>query len=581
MVLTFTSRPRNSGGKDWKDPVSTPLPSHIWRNRTDLNDGSSIDTKYSPIQSWVDERKILAHPETRTLSSGTPLTSFGSTLYDLKDAKRIMSKLVLVFRFFGVYKPSDSNWGWNYATSTLPRVSSEGKGFKKKDLENWLTTLDTQIEEKQNSQSLKLWAEAKFLEWCKKKILSEVPESSMGVGIWNAWVSSSLKKATSYFQKCLYLQCVVYAVMTLVIAYILPTTQNSTTKPHQLDTCDTGKSEKRLLSSLDFILKSFSKTVKRICVLYFMLALMSWRFQSCTFVQDIQSRVKIRTAFPNATDSMLISSSISLLPTTGIRRLTHDRGMVHSVAPSRDDVLIGTRFDSLYLRSANHFLDYHTGNIIWRTFVRDFAAYTDRGSFFSTTDSVPLAIIDFILRQLKGKLLLQTPEKGEFVTMTRGDAGIFTRRALILEHSLLISELDRCISYMISEMRFESILRSTPLALFSVGLLEEVRETIFGESDQTREDLAKGSEQKHQELRSTTTSPLLRGLQVIEPMRNYNSTLTPEEIIFHIKKRREQKGRTVVPLLDPNVGAEEALDQIVKRRRQEQQKIQQLHQRTK
>merc|ERR1712224_843875 len=149
----------------------------------------------------------------------------------------------------------------------------------------------------------------------------------------------------------------------------------------------------------------------------------------------------------------------------GVRRITHGRGKIEFVDPTRDDILIGTRFDSLYLRVVNRFLDYHTGNRAWRKRIREASTSTQRGIFFSKSKVVPNVVIDSVLRNMKGNMLLQTPESGNFTVMTNSESRVFTRRALVLEQSLLLSELDRSISFIISEMRFESTLRNTVLAL--------------------------------------------------------------------------------------------------------------------
>jgi hypothetical protein len=558
MVLTFTSRPRYSNGRNPLHPLSTPLPSQIWRSKIYQSEKnasiSSADAKNFPIQSWVDERKKLIHPESRVLSLGTPLTSFGFTLYDLKDSLASMSKLLTILRFLGIYKPSNANWGWDYVTSVFSRISTETHKFKKEDLGDWLSKQRNLIKRNKNSLNLKLRLQSIFIKWYMNRILVGMPAADEQMGIWDSWISLSLHKGTKYFRKSLIWNCIVYTVISIVVAWILSTRNgdaddnddnihvfNNEIQQHRPEKNSGERKERRRCSFQGALLKGFLKPFKVVCVISFFHVFIHLKLQSSILVRDIRSGRKLQSSFPDMTATMKNPSSISLLPMTGVRRITHGRGRVEFVNPTRDDILIGTRFDSLYLRIVNRFLDYHTGNRVWRKRIRDASASTGRGFFFSTTEVVPVVVIDSILREMKGKLLLQTPETGNFTVMSNGDSRIYTRRALILEHSLLLSELDRSISFMISEMRFESTLRATPLALFAVGVMEGIRERIFGESEQTRSYLF-ANNKKNKRRSGSATSPTWRQLRLLMPVKNYVATLKPEKIKFH--KDRRKKGAT-------------------------------------
>jgi len=562
MVLTFTSRPRYSNGRNPQHPLSTPLPSQIWRSKMYQSEKnasiSSADAKNFPIQSWVDERKKLIHPESRVLSLGTPLTSFGFTLYDLKDSLTSMSKLLTALRFLGIYKPPNANWGWDYVTSVFSRISTETHKFKKDDLRNWLSKQRMLIKRNKNSLNLKLRLQSKFIEWYMTRVLVGMPPADKQMGIWDSWISLSLHKGTKHFRKSLIWNCMVYTVISIVVAWILSTRNehaddNDDNIPvfyrdtqHHRPENNSGKSEERRPYSFQgALLKGFLKPFTVVCVISFIRAYVHWKLESSILVRDIQSGRKIQSSFPDMTAAMNNPSSFSLLPMVGVRRITHGRGRVEFVNPTRDDILIGTRFDSLYLRIVNRFLDYHTGNRVWRKCIKEASASTTRGFFFSAKEVIPIVVIDSILREMKGKLLLQTPETGNFTVLTNGDSRIYTRRALIVEHSFLLSELDRSISFMISEMRFESSLRTTPLAFFAVGMLEGIREIIFGESDQTRSYLFTKNKENKRQSGSATSTPL-RQLRLLTPVKNYVATLKPEKIKF--LKHGRKKGATKLNL---------------------------------
>merc|ERR1712238_606457 len=208
------------------------------------------------------------------------------------------------------------------------------------------------------------------------------------------------------------------------------------------------------------------------------------RFQSSTFIRTIPE--KTRPAFPN-----MISTG--------------------------DSVLIATRFDSLYLGIFNRFFDYHTGNLRWRKLVREVAETPDKSYFYSSMPHIANAIIDSILVKIgEGNLLVQCPESGNF--FPHPNPRIFARRAILLEKSLLLLELDRSISFMIAHLRFDAPLRSTSLALFSVKQLENIRVLIFGE-DAT---LFVSSTRR--------SSTQFRLLTPLKPFNKFVATLQPEKI---------------------------------------------------
>eukprot|EP00535_Pseudo-nitzschia_heimii_P004648 CAMPEP_0197179122 /NCGR_PEP_ID=MMETSP1423-20130617/4174_1 /TAXON_ID=476441 /ORGANISM="Pseudo-nitzschia heimii, Strain UNC1101" /LENGTH=415 /DNA_ID=CAMNT_0042628987 /DNA_START=354 /DNA_END=1598 /DNA_ORIENTATION=- len=190
-VLTFTSRPRISNGRIPPYPFRTPLPSEIWSKKSNKNERNktitSLDAKNFPIQSWKDERDKLIQPESRVLSLGTPLTSFGFTLYDLKDSLVRMSKIRTILRFLGLYKPREASWGWDYATSVFSRISTETHKFKTEDLSNWLSNQRKLIKKNKKYLSLKLRLRSKFTKWYMDRIFVGMPASNKQMGIWDSW----------------------------------------------------------------------------------------------------------------------------------------------------------------------------------------------------------------------------------------------------------------------------------------------------------------------------------------------------------------------------------------------------------
>ena len=285
-----------------------------------------------------------------------------------------------------------------------------------------------------------------------------------------------------------------------------------------------------------FLNRLILKLLKNLCVITMCCYFFNWRFQSSVFIRTIPT--KTRPAFPNMT------ATEYSLPIDGLRM-----DNLEFVTPTRDDVLIGSRFDSLHLGIVNRFFDYHTGNIRWRKLVRDAAETIDRSYIFSSMSHVANAIIDSILYKIDGNLLLQSPESGNFTVMTRGESRLVTRRALLLEKSLLILELDRSISFMIAHLRFDANLRATPLALSSVRVLEEIRKNIFGEESSLARSIS--FEDDNQKRNTAVFKPSsiyssarrsssqFQLLTLLKPSKKFIATLQPENIIFY-----KQLGKT-------------------------------------
>lgn len=512
IVITFTSRPRFSDGKTKQHPLSAPLPAEMNRKQIQhLNENttiSSLDAKNFPIQSWEDERKKNIFPESRVLSLGTPLTSFGYTLYDMKDSLVTVSSLFAFLRYFGIYKSPNTRWGWNYMNSVFSRISAESHKFKREDLSGWLSSQRNFIKQNRKAQSYVLRFRSRITEWfLRRVILGTIPHQKKGeYGIYDMFILLSLIKASNYFRSLFICILIVFVLFSFTTTWI--SLRISYDKKHPQEKIQ------------EFFLKGPLKLLKNI----FMISMCSWfvstRFQSSTFIRTIPE--KTRPAFPK------MISTVSIVPST----------------PTRDSVLIATRFDSLYLGIFNRFFDYHTGNLRWRKLVREAADNLEKSYFFSSMPHIANAIIDSILVKIgDGNLLLQCPESGNFTVMKRGDSRIFARRSILLEKSLLLLELDRCISFMIAHLRFDAPLRSTPLALFSVKQLENIRVLIFGEdSNLARSFRLEGDPPKRNailfkptSLDSSTrrSSTQFRLLTRLKPSKKFVATLQPEEILSY------------------------------------------------
>ena len=494
IVLTFTSRPRRSDGGISKHPTTTPLPQI--RRRSSLQDrqedcdlhntreASSLDARRFPLHSWKDEQKFI-QPETRSLSLGTPLTSFGHTMDDFRDPLSRFSTILTRLRLFGIYKPPNAHWGWTYVASIFSRISTETHKFKKDDLSNWLSEQHRWNKERHIQEPLLypgVYLLHLFRRWYLTNIISgKVPTADPEKGIWDVWYIASLRKAVGYFTFILLWNFCGYVVICLLSSCFTDASSSSATSGSADNAPGSGT---RKLRRQQYLAEAFGKFLRHVGYLALLLVGCNWMLLSSTLIRDIRSGQRTRSPFPtNSHDEFLSSEIDPLLPpsTRGVRRKTQGNRASLSTIPDRNDVLIGTRFDSLYLRSMNRFLDYHTGNKEWRKRVRDHAAVPGCENYSLLSLSAQTAIAESIVRKIKGRFLVQNPNDGSFAVLSVEESVLYTRRALISETNALAFELDQTISFIISHMRFESSLRTTYLARTSVARMNHLRKKIYHE----------------------------------------------------------------------------------------------------
>ncbi|KAG7342808.1 phytanoyl-CoA dioxygenase family protein [Nitzschia inconspicua] len=371
----------------------------------------------------------------RTLSLGTPLSSFGYTMNDLlQPASSWTAAVFNRLRFLGFYKPPHGNWGWDYLSSLFSRIASDSHQFKRQDLADWLAS----------KRRGSFWNRMVL-----KHLLSDrLPPLSKERGVWDLWLTASIIKSLGFFRNL----ALKLAVFVLAFSSVSP----------RID-------RRKLL-------------VKYCLMIAVLLGGLHWRICASQLTRNIKNGIKLRPTFPNRTLPQDIrTNQVTLIPMAGFRRVTHGRP-IKLVEPAREDVLIGTRFDSSFLGSFNHFLDYHIGTKFWLKELREWdnAATSNVGR----TSPFLNPLVGQITAKVKGRFLLQIPESGKFIEMTIGEARKVTRRRLLLNFSIVHSKLDESVANLISLLRYESLLRDSALAAIAVGVLEHLRELFFEEASE-------------------------------------------------------------------------------------------------
>lgn len=505
VVITFTSRPRypqlTSPRRPQqqqlrRSPTWTPLPfisrsSHylrrfIGQSLSPLSTANSkpeatsetaitVDSDSFPqpsyrftLPNWQDDTKLkgqASSSETRSLGLGTPLTSFGLTLQDLRiesssstmtnvQCHNMLGRWLSWGRFLGLYKPPRANWGWDYMTSVWSRISAETHKFQEEDLADWLHS------KKQGSTLSRLWVEYALYDKVPKQDAQRLDR-----GIWDVWYSKSLGVSLG----CLHWISQLLGSFFFLVSLGLMYNQSVYSKSQFMSPRRVGR--------------AFWRSVQpQIVVIVFLgsghcIVERSWLYSG------MRCGNSLRSIFPNATTFTTDDSPISPVPMAGVRRITHGRGNIQHTTPTPHDVLFGTRLDSLHLWAINRILDYHPGNQQWQELMQvvvvPVQSQKNRRPLVEQPEFLQEAIVESVVRKSRGRFLLQLPENGSFTILTKKESRQYTRKAIMVEENPLLFLLDETVSYMISGMRYESSLRTTPLCVIAIGVLEEIRERLF------------------------------------------------------------------------------------------------------
>jgi hypothetical protein len=157
--------------------------------------------------------------------------------------------------------------------------------------------------------------------------------------------------------------------------------------------------------------------------------------------------------------------------------------------PTRDDVLVGSRFDAAYLSSFNNVLDYHPGNLEFQT------ALQDLGS--------PDLIQAYMNQPVQGvtpRFLQQDWKTGFWSLMTHQKTKDYIARQVHTSQHLLVGRLDEHLKSVLADARF-GLSRETIMAKkFTSQLAMEWQSVLY-------RNLISTDEEKEKRFTTTTTKP--------------------------------------------------------------------------
>ena len=156
--------------------------------------------------------------------------------------------------------------------------------------------------------------------------------------------------------------------------------------------------------------------------------------------QSVSSGTALMRPFPSPERAISITELSTLLqgPTT---------------LPTRNDVLVGTRYDADFLGSYNMWLDYHPGNELLRDLATLHAATYTAYRTTGLRRNVVHSIVDQIL-MTDGRFLGQDYLSGDWIVMNAIDAAGTVMAALLVASSDRLASVLTKIDWMIADHRF-------------------------------------------------------------------------------------------------------------------------------
>ena len=366
---------------------------------------------------------------------------WGHTLRDLTDAPRHMVRPLTWLRSAGLWKPRDRRWGWDWLTVACLRIANDQNGYTPYELVEWV-------------EEFGAFGLPAFL-------LGPVSDAD---GAWQAFLRGTLEQIVRHSALANAAALAAYLALVLLIGLVRSRGRTALEGG--------GGRAPALGPALGRLLRTHGAIAASALGLVCMVHRSPWS-------RSLMGGAVLRRPFPEA-------ASVAHPSTPGGPTTT----------PSRYDVLIGSRFDSRAIGKYNDFLDYHPGNVLWRSLLSDHAPAFAAGEGSALIQSGIAESLARIVREQRGRYLLQN-EFGDWVRLSSEQSIEHTRRALLKWTRPVIEGIDQEIAFMLAEARYGS-LRETSLAQFhGVRHLLDLRERLLSvgkTSSSQLKDAAGGTE---------------------------------------------------------------------------------------
>ena len=375
---------------------------------------------------------------------------WGHTLSDLADAPSRMVQPWTTLRALGLFRLPGTHWGWDYPSVVSMRIANEDVGFG------------------DGGGDLETFVEMGSLTF----LPGFITEGASDEG-WVQHLLDCLDRSKDF----LLVANKAFLSGYLLLAFVLSLVQYRSGSPKV------------------FRRSALGRTLARLCLMCAVVAAIGHcalgQMSRCDWAKDLDRGHQFTSQF---------SDVVKYNP-------ANDEDALRVVRPRKVDALFGVRYDGENYGSINKVLDYHNGNVSFRSIVRSFAASKH---FLLLPTAVKVqgnkAIIEAMERQRRR--LLQQNVLGEWIEASAKEAQELVARAIMMEQIEMIRLLDTEINLLIAKARFGK-LRSTVLAQkASVDHLQNLKKLFFAEGQEEQcSALRKGANGKNHRFLERLRAP--------------------------------------------------------------------------
>lgn len=404
---------------------------------------------------------FLARPkfdgkDARQLSRGTYFhqkwNMWGHTWKDMLDPMTSMGKPFSILRSIGLYKPSTRNWGYDLVTSVFQRFCNDQMEWEDLD-DRFLPKLD----------------QLKFPEWLRGK-------SNMGRGQrwgWQLFYTETLAKTYEFVRNVAVAVHGGYAVIVLGIAI-------------GASICN-KKGEAVLFTASKRLLVTHG--IMLLCTLKLLRDVRNSKWG----INALNGRL-LRRPFAPKMDLFHSDEgrAVSRGPTT---------------YPTKDDVLLGSRFDAPFLGSYDDWLRYHTGNDVFLEATSELAPFyrTYRGLDPVFGHSIEESVLQ-VVKERDGRFLQQDFRSSDWRLLSDEEVNLVIREELMVQSSEALSQVRKTLRYFVADWRF-GLLRQTPMSRLSQLMLTQLeRKLVESPIKQRNDNTRKASSKSTRRLLSNAST---------------------------------------------------------------------------
>lgn len=400
-------------------PLSSASPDGVWHtgdgallNQQVWHRGAKHYDRQAP-ERVVFIVSFIGRPDaTRQLARGTYFhqkwLSWGHTMQDLADAHRSMAKPFSILRALSLWKPKSRNWGYDFITSAVMRIANLQMGVAPDELPNFKTRVIENI-----------FHIPSFLQG---------PVDTEENSAWPDYLVGTIRNLKNFFLaiNVLLLSLYIFAITMICV----------------------NVSSVRPVKTASY----------RMLFTHGVPILIAWRVMHGIANAEWKHRTGdfLRPPFPEHLAS-IEDNSISAGPTT---------------LPTNRDILAGSRFDAMYLGIYDKWLDYHPGNVQFRTQI-------------DHCSRMPIALdetcVQFILNTTRGRFLEQDWRSGYWRIMSPLECRRHARVALKKARYRIVDRMAKSIDILLAYNRFDA--PPTSMSFKSIEMLKSLRDSMFAKEN--------------------------------------------------------------------------------------------------